>query len=146
MIIGYARVSTDGQRLDSQQASLKAAGAERIFAEKISGAVTDRKALAKALACAHCAKEYLAAVGRSPSRNESSIPRVARCRRSRSRKTWRKHMVGAITMPRSWTHKRRRYRRARHRSRWPRRFCKARSCGVSGCAQSTGAARPSVSA
>src|SRR6266481_2366904 len=28
----------------------------------------------------------------------------------------------------------------------PRRFCKARSCGVSGCAQSTGAARPSVSA
>jgi len=30
---------------------------------------------------AHCAKEYLAAMGRSPSRNESSIPRVARCRR-----------------------------------------------------------------
>jgi DNA invertase Pin-like site-specific DNA recombinase len=49
MIIGYARVSTDGQSLDSQQASLKAAGAERIFAEKISGAVTDRKALALAI-------------------------------------------------------------------------------------------------
>jgi DNA invertase Pin-like site-specific DNA recombinase len=49
MIIGYARVSTDGQSLDSQQASLKAAGAERIFSEKISGAITDRKALAKAL-------------------------------------------------------------------------------------------------
>jgi Polysaccharide deacetylase len=31
--------------------------------------------------CAHCAKEYLAAMGRSPSRNESSIPRVVRCRR-----------------------------------------------------------------
>jgi hypothetical protein len=28
--------------------------------------------------CAHCAKEYLAAMGSSPSRNESSIPRVAR--------------------------------------------------------------------
>jgi DNA invertase Pin-like site-specific DNA recombinase len=50
MIIGYARVSTDGQSLDSQQASLKAAGAERIFAEKISGAITDRKALGKAIA------------------------------------------------------------------------------------------------
>ena len=31
-------------------ASLKAAGAERIFSEKISGAVSDRKALAKAIA------------------------------------------------------------------------------------------------
>jgi len=49
MIVGYARVSTDGQTLDAQLASFKAAGAERIFSEKISGAVTDRKALAKAM-------------------------------------------------------------------------------------------------
>jgi DNA invertase Pin-like site-specific DNA recombinase len=48
-VIGYARVSTDGQSLEAQQAALKAAGAERIFAEKISGAVTDRKALAQAM-------------------------------------------------------------------------------------------------
>jgi len=50
MIVGYARVSTDGQTLDAQQAALAAAGAERVYAEKISGAVTDRKALARAIA------------------------------------------------------------------------------------------------
>jgi DNA invertase Pin-like site-specific DNA recombinase len=50
MIIGYARVSTDGQALDAQQAALAAAGAEKVFAEKVSGAVTERKALAKAIA------------------------------------------------------------------------------------------------
>jgi DNA invertase Pin-like site-specific DNA recombinase len=49
MIVGYARVSTDGQSLESQQAALTQAGAERVFAEKISGAVTDRKQLGKAL-------------------------------------------------------------------------------------------------
>jgi DNA invertase Pin-like site-specific DNA recombinase len=50
MIVGYARVSTDGQTLDAQQSALSAAGAERVFAEKVSGAVTDRKALARAIA------------------------------------------------------------------------------------------------
>src|SRR5262249_53230716 len=50
MIVGYARVSTDGQSLEAQQAALKSAGADRVFSEKISGAITDRKALAKAIA------------------------------------------------------------------------------------------------
>ena len=50
MIVGYARVSTDGQTLDAQQAALREAGAEQIFSEKISGAVTERKALARAIA------------------------------------------------------------------------------------------------
>jgi DNA invertase Pin-like site-specific DNA recombinase len=49
MIIGYARVSTDGQSLESQLASLKAAGAEKVFAEKISGAKTDRRQLQRAI-------------------------------------------------------------------------------------------------
>ena len=50
MIVGYARVSTDGQTLDAQQLALAAAGAEKTFSEKISGAVTERKALARAIA------------------------------------------------------------------------------------------------
>jgi DNA invertase Pin-like site-specific DNA recombinase len=39
MIVGYARVSTDGQSLESQQSALTAAGATLVYAEKISGAV-----------------------------------------------------------------------------------------------------------
>jgi DNA invertase Pin-like site-specific DNA recombinase len=50
MIVGYARVSTDGQTLDAQQSALTQAGAEKVFAEKVSGAVTDRKQLGKAIA------------------------------------------------------------------------------------------------
>ena len=50
MIKGYARVSTDGQTLDAQQAALQAAGAERVFAEKQSGVKTDRAALARCMA------------------------------------------------------------------------------------------------
>jgi len=53
MIIGYARVSTDGQTLDAQLAALKAAGAERVFSEKVSGAKTDRRALARAIEALH---------------------------------------------------------------------------------------------
>src|SRR5215467_4829982 len=51
MIIGYARVSTDGQTLDNQQVSLRAAGADKIFSETVSGAITDRRQLAKAIDC-----------------------------------------------------------------------------------------------
>jgi DNA invertase Pin-like site-specific DNA recombinase len=49
-IYGYARVSTDGQTLDAQIAALKAAGAEKVYSEKQSGAKTDRAALARVLA------------------------------------------------------------------------------------------------
>jgi DNA invertase Pin-like site-specific DNA recombinase len=47
---GYARVSTDGQRIDAQADALRQAGARRVFAETESGAKTDRAQLARALA------------------------------------------------------------------------------------------------
>src|SRR5262252_8569264 len=46
---GYARVSTDGQSLTSQDAELHAAGCAKVYAEKISGARSDRPELAKVL-------------------------------------------------------------------------------------------------
>ena len=52
MKYAYARVSTDGQSLESQVEELRAAGCEKIFQEKVSGARSDRKELAKQLRAA----------------------------------------------------------------------------------------------
>jgi DNA invertase Pin-like site-specific DNA recombinase len=49
-LFGYARVSTDGQSLTAQVQELKAAGCTTTFQEKISGARSDRKQLARLIA------------------------------------------------------------------------------------------------
>src|SRR3974390_781808 len=48
-VYGYARVSTDGQTLAAQDAALHAAGCAKVYAEKASGAKTDRAELRKAI-------------------------------------------------------------------------------------------------
>jgi DNA invertase Pin-like site-specific DNA recombinase len=51
MKYGYARVSTDGQSVAAQIDQLTQAGAEKIFKEKVSGAVTHRQQLKRAFDC-----------------------------------------------------------------------------------------------
>lgn len=49
MLIGYARISTDDQNLALQHDALTAAGCEKIYKDRISGARTERPGLTLAL-------------------------------------------------------------------------------------------------
>jgi DNA invertase Pin-like site-specific DNA recombinase len=49
MIYGYARVSTDGQSVNSQVAALKRHGVGKVFREVASGAKTERAQLRRIL-------------------------------------------------------------------------------------------------
>jgi DNA invertase Pin-like site-specific DNA recombinase len=49
MIIGYARVSTDGQNLEAQTDALIAVGAGKLFADKVSGSKRERPELDRML-------------------------------------------------------------------------------------------------
>ena len=47
MYVGYARVSTQDQHLDLQQAALQQAGCTRIIVDRVSGTVAERPGLAQ---------------------------------------------------------------------------------------------------
>ena len=47
MLLGYARVSTEGQSLDAQRDALAAAGVGRVYEEKASGTRSDRPELTR---------------------------------------------------------------------------------------------------
>ena len=49
MKYGYARVSTDGQSVAAQVDQLTKAGAEKVFKEKVTGAITQRQQLQRVL-------------------------------------------------------------------------------------------------
>ena len=49
MLIGYARVSTDDQRLDLQRTALREVGCERVYEDTASGAHADRPGLGQAI-------------------------------------------------------------------------------------------------
>ena len=50
MLVGYARVSTEDQKLDLQLDALKSAGCEKLFSDHVSGASNLKPGLEEALA------------------------------------------------------------------------------------------------
>jgi DNA invertase Pin-like site-specific DNA recombinase len=77
MKLGYARVSTDEQTLTSQCQRLSAAGSEKLFEEKISGAARNRPRLEKLIE--HMRKADIQVVTRLDrlARSTSELLRIA---------------------------------------------------------------------
>jgi DNA invertase Pin-like site-specific DNA recombinase len=77
MRLGYARVSTEDQNLDGQCQRLSAAGCEKLFEEKISGATRNRPKLEKLIE--HLRKDDILVVTRLDrlARSTSDLLRIA---------------------------------------------------------------------
>jgi DNA invertase Pin-like site-specific DNA recombinase len=77
MKLGYARVSTGDQNLEGQCQRLSAAGCEKLFEEKISGARRNRPKLEKLIE--HLRKDDILVVTRldRPARSTSDLLRIA---------------------------------------------------------------------
>ena len=77
MRLGYARVSTEDQNLDGQYQRLSAAGCEKLFEEKISGATRNRPKLEKLIE--HLRKDDILVVTRLDrlARSTSDLLRIA---------------------------------------------------------------------
>ena len=65
MLIGYERVSTDDQNLALQHDALQAAGCEKIFSDKMSGAKADRPGLKEAFEFARTGRHACCLAARS---------------------------------------------------------------------------------
>jgi DNA invertase Pin-like site-specific DNA recombinase len=78
LIFGYARVSTDAQDLSSQLGQLSAAGCERIFREKVSGATADRPQLKKLLSEVTAGDIVIVAAVDRLSRDTTDLLNIAR--------------------------------------------------------------------
>lgn len=78
MIYGYARVSTDAQDLTGQLDQLKAAGCERVFREKVSGATAERPQLKKLLAAVGPGDLVIIAAVDRLSRDTTDLLNIAR--------------------------------------------------------------------
>jgi DNA invertase Pin-like site-specific DNA recombinase len=75
---GYARVSTDAQDLTAQLKDLKAAGCERVFKEKVTGATADRPQLKKLMATVEHGDVVIVAAVDRLSRDTTDLMVIAR--------------------------------------------------------------------
>jgi DNA invertase Pin-like site-specific DNA recombinase len=77
IIFGHARVSTDAQDLANQLAQLRAAGCEKVFREKITGATADRPALRKLMAALGLGDVVIIPTVDRLSRDTTDLPVIA---------------------------------------------------------------------
>jgi len=78
MLIGCSRVSTDDQNLDPQRDALRAAGCQKIYEDRMSGAKAARPGLAQAMEIAR-ASDVLAVGRPSPDNSFVATENCNRC-------------------------------------------------------------------